>query len=408
MEKPLIYIDPRKAYELDQEIAKSKKVKDRNLALQKPTILIDSQKAYDLDQQLALQKLYYRPEGLYQNIKGLWDACKKAGYNFLFNDVKKWLDSQAIYQIFRPLPRYVPYASYSKITKLNSVHQCDLIEILCNEDVDTDLLDNSPIFYYVLLVIDCATRYKDFIFLTSKSSEEVAEAFKSIYDNPDNPLNWPRLLQCDEGREFMGSVTLIMDEHNVNIRRIKARFRHTSMAMVDRYAESFELRVFKNQYAIEFLLPTGERCRECERFARRIVDNINDTTTRLIGMSPNDTTKLERVYSKPSIKYNRPIGVDEPRLSKGTTIRFLLAPGEWENDPFERHRITDPIWSPSLHKIRRIVVGKNPPMPVLYYLDESGPRCPFVREQLMHIKEEPILPPRWVLGDNRMHIRRSL
>jgi hypothetical protein len=30
-------------------------------------------------------------------------------------------------------------------------------------------------------------------------------------------------------------------------------------------------------------------------------------------------------------------------------------------------------------------------MPVLYYLDESGPHCLFVREQLMHIKEEPML-----------------
>jgi len=50
--------------------------------------------------------------------------------------------------------------------------------------VDTNLLDDGgglPIYYYVLSVIDYATRYKDFIFLTSKSSEEVAEAFKSIY-----------------------------------------------------------------------------------------------------------------------------------------------------------------------------------------------------------------------------------
>ncbi|PKC59757.1 hypothetical protein RhiirA1_399702, partial [Rhizophagus irregularis] len=246
----------------------------------------------------------------------------------------------------------------------------------------------------------CATRYKDFVFLTSKSSEEVAEAFKSIYNNPDKPLNWPRKLQCDKGTEFMGYVTLLMDEHGVEIRRIIARFRHTSLAMVDRYAGLFELRVFKNQYSIEFLLPTGKRCRECERFARKIVDNMNDSPTRLIGMSPNDATKLEQIYSKPSVKYNRPIGVDEPQLPKGTTIRFLLAPGEWENDPFERRRITDPIWSPSLHKIRKIVVGKNPPMPILYYLDESGPQRPFVREQLMHIKEEPMLPPRFVRLDS--------
>src|SRR5207249_885024 len=114
-----------------------------------------------------------------------------------------------------------------------------------------------------------------------------------------------------------------------------------------------------------------------ERFARKIVDNMNDNSTRLIRMRPNDAMKLERVYSKPSVKYNRPIGVDEPQLPKGTTVRFLLAKGKLENDPFERRRITDPIWSPSLHKIRRIVVGKNPLMPVLYYLDKSESQRPF-------------------------------
>jgi len=95
-----------------------------------------------------------------------------------------------MYQIFHPLPKHIPYASYSRITKLNTVHQCDLIEI-SYDDVKLDLLDDSPIFYYVLLVIDCATRYKDFTFLTLKSSAEVAEAFKSIYDNSGKPLNWP-------------------------------------------------------------------------------------------------------------------------------------------------------------------------------------------------------------------------
>src|SRR3954447_2231034 len=123
----------------------------------------------------------------------------------------------------------------------------------------------------VLLVIDCATRYKDFVFLTSKSSEEVTKAFKSIYDNPDKPLNWPQKLQCDKSTEFMGYVTLLMDEHGVEIRRIIARFRHTSLAMVDRYAELFEYKVFKNQYLVEFLLPTSERCR-----------NVNDLREELL------------------------------------------------------------------------------------------------------------------------------
>ena len=57
----LIYINPQKAQELDQVIKE-----------QKPTIFIDPQKVQELDRHLALQKLYYYPEGFYQNVKGLW------------------------------------------------------------------------------------------------------------------------------------------------------------------------------------------------------------------------------------------------------------------------------------------------------------------------------------------------
>uniref|UniRef100_U9SZV8 Uncharacterized protein n=1 Tax=Rhizophagus irregularis (strain DAOM 181602 / DAOM 197198 / MUCL 43194) TaxID=747089 RepID=U9SZV8_RHIID len=47
-------------------------------------------------------------------------------------------------------------------------------------------------------------------------------------------------------------------------------------------------------------------------------------------------------------------------------------------------------------------------MPILYYLDESGPQRPFIREQLMHIKETFMLPPRWVLEDNQMRTSITL
>ena len=81
----------------------------------------------------------------------------------------------------------------------------------------------------------------------------------------------------------MGYIILLMDEHGVEIQKIIAHFRHISFAMIDHYAGLFEYRVFKNQYSIEFLLPTGKRYRkryrECERFVRKIIDNINDSLT---------------------------------------------------------------------------------------------------------------------------------
>jgi len=52
-------------------------------------------------------------------------------------------------------------------------------------------------------------------------------------------------------------------------------------------------------------------------------------------------------------------------------------------------RATDPIWSPTLFTIRKIIVSKNEP--VLYYLDgEYAPITWIVREELMHVNPEKI------------------
>jgi len=50
-----------------------------------------------------------------------------------------------------------------------------------------------------------------------------------------------------------------------------------------------------------------------------------------------------------------------------------------------QRRITDPIFSPSLHKVQKIIVFKNEP--VLYYLDdgEYTPKRRFIREELILI-----------------------
>ena len=62
---------------------------------------------------------------------------------------------------------------------------------------------------------------------------------------------------------------------------------------------------------------------------------MNDSSTQLIEMRPNDAMKLKKVYSKSSVKYNHPIGVNEPQLLKDITVQFLLTKGEWENDLFK-------------------------------------------------------------------------
>ena len=56
---------------------------------------------------------------------------------------------------------------------------------------------------------------------------------------------------------------------------------------------------------------------------------MNNSRTRLIGMTPAHATTLEEVESKPSKKPKRAIGKDEEiKLQKGTAVRYLLKAGE--------------------------------------------------------------------------------
>src|SRR5256886_15580278 len=129
--------------------------------------------------------------------------------------------------------------------------------------------------------------------------------------------------------------------------------------------------IYKVQYAIEGRLTDGERSRLWKKILKKYIDYLNNSKTRLIGMSPACAMILEEVESKPSRKAKRAIGKDEEiKLQKGTAVRYLLKPGELEGD--YRRRATDPYWSLRVYKIKRVVIGKNPPQPILYYL-ENGP-----------------------------------
>ena len=84
-------------------------------------IYIDPQKACDPDQDLTLQELYYRPEDIIRLLK----KCRMAGYEFTLAVVKKWLNKQVLYQIHKPQPKFIQYASFNDIQDLNDVHQSD-------------------------------------------------------------------------------------------------------------------------------------------------------------------------------------------------------------------------------------------------------------------------------------------
>ena len=102
----------------------------------------------------------------------------------------------------------VPNASLSLFAKPNDIHQADILYLPHDKF-------KKKTYKYALNVIDVASRYKGSYQLTSKYAKEVAQAFRWIYNN--TPLTYPKTLIVDEGLEFYGDTTKLMEKHDVII-----------------------------------------------------------------------------------------------------------------------------------------------------------------------------------------------
>ena len=118
-----------------------------------PIIQIDSKKAHKLDISIALRKIYYQPNGYQRTVKKLHEASLKAGYNFSIDKICDWLEKQALYQIHKPCPKFIPRASFNSIQIPNEYHQADILYM------PYDRINNIT-YKYCLCIVDVALRYK--------------------------------------------------------------------------------------------------------------------------------------------------------------------------------------------------------------------------------------------------------
>ena len=328
-----------------------------------------------------LNKLYYSPKGYWRGISAIKKLAAAAKVDE--ETAKNWLKKQAIWQIYLPAPKYIPRPKFD-VTVPNEVHQADLLFL------PHDSPRGRKVFKYALTVVDVASRYKEAQPLSSKESAEVAKAFASIYKR--GSLTWPKLLQVDPGREFMGDVNKVMKSKSVQIRRGEKGL-HRAQGIVERFNRTLAERLFGHQYAQEILLESrmgvgASPQRSVEWVARlpAVVKALNNEPTRLIGKKPAEAIKMESVVAKASA----PAKPDEQRLPSNVNVRYLYQPGELEGG--ERRRATDPIWSLNVYQIGSIIKK----VPTLYYL-AGGPKRAFVRQELLVVPSDTQLPPDGIL-----------
>ena len=311
----------------------------------------------------------------YYSTGGYWkgyDAVDKLSDVADKEVAKKWLEKQALWQIYLPRPQYIPRWHWN-VEKVNQVHQADLLFL------PHDTLGKKT-YKYALVVVDVASRCIDAEPLTSKYATEVAEAFKKIYSRK---LKQPETVIVDPGTEFMGDVK------KMNIQKSEVN-NHRAQSLVERANRTIAEKLFSYQYAQE-MLKDGERSREWVKRLPAVIKGINSGVKRITGKAPAEAIKLTEVKEN-HVNYKRPVGLEEKRLPAGVRVRYLYQPGEYEGG---RQRATDPVWSMDVYDVVRTVVGNN--QPVLYYLSEGAPKRNFVREELQVVPKDTQMPPDSVL-----------
>ena len=146
-----------------------------------------------------MSKIYYSPKGYWKGVSTIDKLAKEADESK--EKAREWLKKQALWQIYLPAPKYIPRTKFS-ISIPNDTHQADLLFLPHDRPGK-----GRKLYKYALTVVDVASRYKEAEPLSSKDSGKVAKAFEKVYSRG---LKWPKNLQVDPGREFMGKVNEVM------------------------------------------------------------------------------------------------------------------------------------------------------------------------------------------------------
>ena len=134
----------------------------------------------------------------------------------------------------------------SLFAKPNDIHQSNLLSLPHDKF-------KKKTYKYALNIVDVARRYKGSYQLTTKNTKEVAQAFQWIYDN--TPLTYPKTLIVDDGKEFSGDTTKLMEKHDVMIQRGDPS-QHRSQGIVERFNRTLADSLFTYQYHKELEDPS--------------------------------------------------------------------------------------------------------------------------------------------------------
>ena len=79
--------------------------------------------------------------------------------------------------------------------------------------------------------------------MTRKSSD--AAFVSEAIDKKGGVFKYPKVFQCDNGREFKNEVAKLLEKHNVDIRRATTKYKHTHTVLVEAFNKELKKLLLK-------------------------------------------------------------------------------------------------------------------------------------------------------------------
>ena len=153
----------------------------------------------------------------------------------------QWLSKQALWQVHLPPPKRIQRPHFD-ITKPFKMWQFD--EIILAKDI----LYGTP-YIGAITGMDVASTFKVARPLKNKTAKEASERIEDIFKT--RGLKYPEIFQCDNGGEFKGDTTKLLEKDGVKINRTTTKYHHRFTAFVERFNKTLAERLIKAMDAQE-------------------------------------------------------------------------------------------------------------------------------------------------------------
>jgi transposase InsO family protein len=251
-----------------------------------------------IDERLA--SVYYDPKNpsAFSTLKALYNAVDRT---ISKDAISRWLEKQRTFTLHRPKRKRFPRNFYD-VDNIGDLWQTDLI---CWES----LAEHNDGHKYILVVIDCFSKFAFTVALKSKNSLDVVNAFKQIFENVKlTPLR----LSSDRGKEFTNkNFQNLMKKHEIRFDVVEDDQNKSCIA--ERFIRTLTSLIYKYF--------TSENTLRYIDVLHKLTYSYNHRKHRTIGIAPADVNDNNILIVYHNILRNRKSVNKKPKCLVGDHVR---------------------------------------------------------------------------------------